>query len=214
MSYIYAITNNINQKQYVGKTDKTPEERFSQHINDSKKEQNQVRPLYRAFLKYGVENFTLSILEECSRQDSSAREIYWIGKLNTYKDGYNATLGGDGKSWRDYKSIAEKYKEFHNVSKVADFFGCDQKTVRLACKEYSIPIRPSSEITKEYFGKSVNMLDLDGKFIRHFVDMTEAGRYLIELGVTKAEIRHISAAIGRVANGKRKTAYGYLWTFA
>lgn len=37
MSYIYVITNTINQRKYVGKTEKTVEERFRQHIKDSQK---------------------------------------------------------------------------------------------------------------------------------------------------------------------------------
>ena len=34
MSYIYCITNLINNKQYVGKTTKTIQERFKEHLKD------------------------------------------------------------------------------------------------------------------------------------------------------------------------------------
>lgn len=37
MSYIYVITNNINGKQYVGKTNLTIDQRFKQHLKDSNK---------------------------------------------------------------------------------------------------------------------------------------------------------------------------------
>lgn len=214
MSFIYLITNNINGKQYVGKTEKTVEERFKQHVKDSNKVQYQNRPLYRAFVKYGVENFSYSILEECSRDDSAAREIYWIGKLDTYKNGYNATIGGDGKIWRDYKAIAEKYQELQHETKVAAFFGCDRKTVRIACKEYNITIAQCEEQNKKLFGKAVDMIDSNGNTIKHFASMSDAGRYLIESGICKSKPKDASTYIGRAAKGERKTAYGFRWSFS
>ena len=61
--------------------------------------------------KYGIEHFHIEKLEECSAEDSSKREEYWIAKLNTYgHTGYNATRGGDSKKYYDYKEIAEKVR--------------------------------------------------------------------------------------------------------
>lgn len=104
MSFIYAITNDVNGKQYVGKTNhQTIEERFKEHIKDSKKEHCEKRPLYDAMRKYGIEHFHIKELEECSCEEASNKEIYWIGRLDTYNNGYNATLGGDSKKYYDYK---------------------------------------------------------------------------------------------------------------
>ena len=44
--------------------------------------------------KYGIENFTFSVIEECSQEQLNEREIYWIEYYDTYKNGYNSTLGG------------------------------------------------------------------------------------------------------------------------
>ena len=38
MSLIYKITNDVNGKIYVGKTEYSEDIRFKQHINDSKKD--------------------------------------------------------------------------------------------------------------------------------------------------------------------------------
>ena len=34
MPYIYKIINNVNQKNYIGKTTRTIEERFKEHCKD------------------------------------------------------------------------------------------------------------------------------------------------------------------------------------
>ena len=54
-----------------------------------------------ARIKYGPENFTYMILEEkyyCSKEDASKDldllECYYIGLNDSYKNGYNSTLGG------------------------------------------------------------------------------------------------------------------------
>ena len=76
MAYIYVITNKINGKQYVGKTNGIIEKRFQEHISDSKRKRCEKRPLYNAMNKYGIENFEIKILEECSAEESSEKEIY------------------------------------------------------------------------------------------------------------------------------------------
>lgn len=76
MSYIYVITNDINNKQYVGKTNNSIEQRFREHINDSKKERCEKRPLYSAMNKYGIEHFLVKELEQCSEEESCIKEIY------------------------------------------------------------------------------------------------------------------------------------------
>lgn len=211
MSFIYVITNTINGKQYVGKTDLTIEQRFHAHIRDSKVAKRKSRPLYRAFNKYGIENFTCDLLEECSSHDSSAREIYWIGRLDTYRNGYNATLGGDGKHWKDYKTIAEAYQNFQNVRKTSAFCECDTLTVKKACQEYNIKIKSSKEIALEQSAKKVAMLSSDGQIIRRFNSIVQASNYLIDNNIAKAKERSVASNISRVISGERKNAYGYKW---
>lgn len=89
---IYVITNKLNGKQYVGQTIQKLSVRLSRHRNDK-------RPgISQAIQKYGWENFSVEVLEECkSREKLNEREIFWIAKLNTKTpNGYNLTTGGKG----------------------------------------------------------------------------------------------------------------------
>ena len=106
MAYIYKITNGINNKVYVGQTIKTPNQRFAHHIYNvnrlleepslAQTNRRYNMPILRAMVKYGVEQFSFDILEECSNEQVDEKEIYWIEQLESYKPdkGYNATLGG------------------------------------------------------------------------------------------------------------------------
>ena len=62
MSYIYKITNIKNSKFYIGKTNRTIEERFKEHCKDYKKRDYEKRPLYTAMRKYGAENFSIELV--------------------------------------------------------------------------------------------------------------------------------------------------------
>lgn len=97
MQGIYKITNNINNKSYIGKSNNI-EERWQSHLRPSSWKVEPNKPLYRAFKKYGIENFSFTVIEELLdyNNDCNEREKYWIQYFNTYIDGYNATLGGDG----------------------------------------------------------------------------------------------------------------------
>jgi group I intron endonuclease len=91
MYNIYCITNEINNKKYVGLTRKTLDERWKSHLNTLKKKKKYA--IHHAMSKYGVENFTIELLESGVEKD---REYFWIKELKTRQHGYNMTVGGDG----------------------------------------------------------------------------------------------------------------------
>lgn len=210
MSYIYVITNDINNKQYVGKTNNSIEQRFREHINDSKKERCEKRPLYSAMNKYGIEHFLVKELEQCSEEESCIKEIYWIGKLDTYKNGYNATLGGDSKHYYNYQEIADKYLELQNQKKTAEFFNCDVETVKTACENQNVKILTSEEVHKKEFGKKVHLIEED----LYFDTIREAARFLQEQNITtNSSVGSIAKNISRVCKGERQSAYKRHWEF-
>lgn len=205
MAFIYVITNDINNKQYVGKTNSSIIKRFKEHIRDSKIKRCEKRPLYNAINKYGAEHFHIEQLEECSAEESAQREEYWIAKLNTYgHNGYNATRGGDSKKYYDYKEIVDKYLELQSQRDTARYFNCDANTVRMACRDMDIDITPMAEQIKNKYGYRIAMCDIQTNQILHtFNSIHEAANYL----GNDNKCSHI----GQVISGKRKSAYGYKW---
>lgn len=94
---IYKITNNQNQKVYIGKSNNIGR-RISEHLSQYEQKRTPNKPLYLAFNKYGQENFSFEVLEECSAEELNEKEKYWIEKYDSTnpKKGYNILLGGDG----------------------------------------------------------------------------------------------------------------------
>lgn len=89
--FIYKITNLVNNKSYIGQTTNW-KRRFQEHRNKGYgQEENKV--LYRAFDKYGINNFTFEVIEEC--EDYNEREKYWIKYFDSFQNGYNMTEGGE-----------------------------------------------------------------------------------------------------------------------
>lgn len=211
MAYIYKITNDINGKQYIGKTERTIEQRFIEHCQNYKKEKLEKRPLYAAMRKYGIEHFHIELIEETS--DPEEREKYWIEYFGTFKNGYNATIGGDGRAYIDYDLIVATYKNILNTTKVAEILNINKDTVRDILKIKNIPIKTSSEINKEQSGKNVGLFK-DNKLIKVFSSTRDAARYVIEEKLTTSkDIKGIAAHIHQVCIGKRKTAYTFLWKY-
>lgn len=91
---IYIITNDINDKIYVGQSVNT-KERFSKHISDAIHNRDNML-IHKAIRKYGKEHFTCAILEH-RIENYNEREQYWIQRLNTLQpNGYNIAIGGAG----------------------------------------------------------------------------------------------------------------------
>ena len=98
---VYLLTNTVNGKRYVGKTARSVEQRWAEHVlwaarNYSSRRSN----LYRAIRKYSPKVFTRSILSVALNADVlNTLERFWISELKTKAPtGYNLTDGGEGAS--------------------------------------------------------------------------------------------------------------------
>ena len=90
---VYKITNHLNGKIYVGQTIRPLKERFNGHKCGSLFVDKEIQ-------KYGAENFTIEVLEECeTTKQLREQEIFWMVELNSiYPNGYNLNDGMDNVS--------------------------------------------------------------------------------------------------------------------
>lgn len=212
MAFIYQIVNDINDKVYVGKTERSIEHRFQQHCSDCNKKRCEKRPLYAAMRKYGIEHFHVELIEETDNPEE--REQYWIEQLNTYKYRYNATKGGDGKHYLDYDLIIKTYQELQSVIDTAKELNTCPQTVSLILKNNRVEINSVQEVQEKKFGKPVKMITKDDQFLKEFPSLNCAARYMIENNLTNCKLTTIKQHINEVCTGRRKTAARYKWEFS
>lgn len=206
--FIYKIFNSVNDKVYIGKTLSSIEKRFQEHKKDSSRDTENIRPLYRAMNKYGCDCFFIELVEEVPIEHLSEREQFWIEYYNSYHSGYNATLGGDGKQLYDYNAIITRFLDGRLVKELAEEFGCCTETI---CKVLKLEGFNPKENTIKSISKSLAAYKND-QLIQEFSSRMEAVKWLQINGYTKSTNRdNINAAIGRAANGQRKSAYGLQW---
>lgn len=203
MAYIYQIKNIINGKLYIGKTEFSIEKRFKEHCKDAFRRKNEKRPLYVAMRKYGIDNFEITLIEETNCPED--REIFWIEQKRSYKIGYNATLGGDGRKYLDYDLVIATYQELKSTKDTAKRLKICEESVRNILKNNNIPRYSSKEVNRRKYGHTVNQYDLNMNYIQSFPSIISAAKSLNKNGVS-----HISDA----CKGRRKTAYGFKWKFA
>lgn len=205
MAFIYKITNQLNQKVYIGKTEYlNPNRRWQQHKQEALKERNSHRAIYRAIQKYGIDNFTFEVIEET--QNPNDREMYYIQFYNSYHNGYNETLGGDGASYLELpeQEICKYYlNNQNNLKKTANYFGHDQETIKKVLYKFNIPISELGHTTKLITQRAVAKLDKDtGEILEIFDSVSDAERAV-----------NGNKHIGSVCLGKRKTANGFKWKY-
>lgn len=97
--FVYLVTNLIDGKKYVGKTEKTVRKRWREHLANARNLKHQ-EYLYRAIRTHGLENFSVDCLAEATTAEGlNDLERQWIQTLNTIAPhGYKMTTGGEGVS--------------------------------------------------------------------------------------------------------------------
>lgn len=165
----------------------------------------------RARRKYGAVNFTYEILfkrkytsVEIATQELNRLESYYIGLYDSYRKGYNSTLGGDSsrgyvptEETRRKQSVATKGRK-----KSADF-GIKVSTA-LRGKSKSQAHRRHLSESKRNSGNKIAQYTLEGGLIRVWDNIDVVSTML---GVCRE-------SIAGCCRGKSKSAHGYLWRYA
>lgn len=159
-----------------------------------------------ARLKYKPENFKYEVLErktysskEERTEDLNKLEIYYIGKYDSFKNGYNMSIGGEGSS--GYKMTEEQVK----------------KHTERMLNNNPFKGHKHSEETKKLIGeansKAVLQIDKNtGEIIREFSSAKAAGEFF---GKPKANSEIIKVCKGYISPSGKKylTALGYKWKY-
>ena len=119
IGYIYVIKNRCNNKVYIGQTRTSIEQRWKEHLRDSKRCKY---TLYNAMRKYGIKNFYIEQLDVCDVDILDEMEISYIKKFKSTDDryGYNISTGG---------KTPQKEKKFVDEDLVVDLYCNKKKTL-------------------------------------------------------------------------------------
>lgn len=148
IGYIYKVTNIINGKVYIGQTIQSVKDRWYRHCGKSGLSKNEMNTYFkRAILKYGKENFRIETIETCDSKELNEREKYYISYYDSYKSGYNSTLGGQNGA-KPYKTsgevelqIIELYKYGASLRELGREFNLDKTTVKGILVRHNIQLR-------------------------------------------------------------------------
>lgn len=221
LSGIYKITNLKNNLVYIGQTVNfgiRRRDHWSDKTNDD---------LHNDIQKLGREYFKFEIIEKCDVDQLDEREKYWIEYYDSYNMGYNNTEGGsgnklnaknsqcipvyaynlDGTFAAEYYSIASAMRELNmksnNITRCIIHNDNHHHSGGFMWRTYKTDQIPAFE--KNLGGKSIYCYDLNTRlFVKEYKTVTEAG---IEL--CGKRVPHICDA----ANGSRKSACGFLWSY-
>lgn len=130
--YIYHIINKTNNKRYIGQTINF-NIRKSTHLRNLRNNSHHSQKLQNAWNKYGEDNFEFNVHEVTI---NAIEELYYleideIKRYNSYFDGYNMTIGGEGSirknfTFEDYCIIRAGNLKFEGMyNKTAKYYGVD-----------------------------------------------------------------------------------------
>ena len=211
MAFIYKITNNINKKCYIGKTERDIDTRWKEHKKNARNSEKLAHiHLYKAFNKYGIENFEIKCVEECEISVLNEREKYWVAFYDSYHNGYNETLGGEGSllefSEDEVQEIISKYKNGERLDYLCKEYHHDYATIKRLFGERKIEIDTQAgpkKLSKKIYGINPKTLQTE----LEFESISAAGRALCPEG-------HNPRAIANHISKYKNTgtiSHGYLW---
>lgn len=197
MGYVYLITNTINNKTYVGKTNGNCKYYYTGGLL-----------IRRAIKKHGKENFKKEILiqGDFTDEELEEHEKYYIRTLSnpSSKTSYNITIGGGGVS--GLKHTDETKQKISQSSKINS--NRESHKEKISNIKYWKGKKRTKEVIaaiKEGNCKKVEQYSLDNVRIKLWDCATEANRfYHLKSGGVQAAAS---------PKNRKKTAAGYIWKY-
>lgn len=216
LGYIYKITNTVNGKVYIGKTEQEPKSRWSDHYKNSLHPEKNPYPLYLAMNKYKRENFIFEVIETVTEDMGvtlNDEEIRFIAEYHSYIhdpkcNGYNATIGGDGGSLisvEEGKAIIEAYKRTPILRQVCKQFNRHYITVRNILEINNIPILSNKEVSNRFYRRKVAVYNQENNLVAVYPCTSITAQQIIPKGN--------ESNIINCCNGATEFAYGYKFEY-
>ena len=224
MNGIYKFENLINHKCYIGQASNL-KDRYIKHMRNIKDLTHQ-EVIYRAFRKYGIENFSYEILEEfetysLERLDELEKE--YIDKYNALvPNGYNMVPGGSngaglakGIEVEQYTLNGEYIQTFSSAKKASEELGINHSNICSCCRD-------ERNFAGEYQWKYANsdkeifkIIKIETPIYENIIQQYDKNNNLIREYKTISEANNItgihSGNISSCCKGTRKSAGGYYW---
>lgn len=205
MGQIYLITNKINNQKYVGLTTTSVAARWREHVDEAWEGNPSHSLLHKAILKYGADNFELSVLEECDSSLLNKKEQYYIKLYETYYTlgkGYNLTYGGEGTIRYSDDEILNLWDQNYTQKEIADALNANVNTINQRLKL----LRPG-EARMRYTQKrsiAIEQYTLDGIFVRLWPSIIAAANAL----------QIANGSITRCCKHERHSCNNFIWKYS
>lgn len=203
-----------NGKVYIGITRRKPQERWGVTGNRYKNNKH----FYSAIQKYGWDNIKHEILYDGLTAEQAENYEKWFISIYNSSDrefGYNNTLGGEHGKMSRHTNEENRQRGKLLIGDKNPFYGKkhseETKThlseVRLKNPNRFEQAKQAGMKSAEKNSKKVLQFSLQGDYIGIFKSCRDAAIFITGK-------KDGSCHISDVCNGKRKTAYGFIWKYA
>ena len=198
---VYCYTGK-NGKKYIGITSFNLVQRAGKNGKNYSRDKNSA--FGNAIQKYGFDFFISEILENnLTKEEACKLEKYYIDLYDTYENGYNCSLGGEGNSKFDKEQILSLWNSGKNVGEICNIVGCKNITVQRVLTSFSIEGKERIKRSAgNYHIVKVYKYDLEGNFLQEYNSYSEAEKI--------NNIPH--GNIAKCVKGERKSAGGFIWS--
>ena len=215
--FIYKVTCTVTNKVYIGQTQRDVKVRWKEHRRHcyEKSFNNYNCKFYRAIRKYGLDSFKWEILETVveSNKDSLIKQLnyletFYINKYNSFKKGYNMSLGGESsnivcKEVCIYSEEGILLSKFNSVSEASELLNIPKTLIWQCCGKFTdfviynkqrvifryandiLFLQDLNKFSKNNRYKQIIMFDSAGTKLRIFNSSSEISK---EFNITKDRI--------------------------
>jgi group I intron endonuclease len=182
MGYVYQVTNLLNNKKYIGSSNKEPKENWSYYGSG--------KNIKLAIEKYGKENFKKEILKE-TKKDARLVEKKYLKKVDAqnnpeYYNMTNDAIGSSFHSEEGKKSKSEKLTGRKLSKEIREKISKNKTGIRFE-GGYNMKITTKPGVSKAHRGrispnkgkgKKIDLFTIEGKYLSTYNNTIELSNFL------------------------------------